>query len=124
MWGVLLKFLLGVFLSHAYKKHHMYITEDNALYWFDDDPGVQNCHRSGLLVYFFSQDSLVAPNFFFLFFHSSAFYENCLIRHADKRKKHISFCQEVIRTDKSVAGKEINKEGLAGMSGWVDIYCH
>lgn len=36
---------------------------------------------------------------------------------------HISFCQEGARTDKSVAGNEINMERVAGVSGWVDIYC-
>ena len=38
-------------------------------------------------------------------------------------EKHIPVCQDGAWADKSVAENEINMEGLAGVSGWVDIYC-
>lgn len=70
-----------------------------------------------MLEYFFAQDNPAAMNFLF-------FIPKLLMKTASLgQKKHISFCQEVTRTDKSVAGNEINMEGVAGVSGWADIYC-
>lgn len=39
------------------------------------------------------------------------------------KTKETHFVSSGSHPDHSVAGTEINKKGVAGVSGWVDIYC-
>ena len=69
---------------------------------------MQDNHRSGLLIYFLSQDNVVVV------LNSEVSYENCLIRHIETH-----FILPGKRPDGQVCGRKWNKYGTSGRSEWL-----